>query len=170
MISLCQFLGTSASDLFIFKRANSIMNRFVRRFLIASTSLLMLGCTLIPVYAQGLDANKTGLNEAAKNAGFNTGLSCTGKPGGCIASFAGAAINSLVALFGAVFLGLIVYGGFRYLFSQGDKDQVKKARETIVNAIIGLLIVSISYAIANFVLTAMSSITSAPTTTQTTTP
>jgi hypothetical protein len=145
------------------------MNRFVRRFLVISTSLLVLGCSFIPVYAQGLDANKTGLNDAAKSAGYNTGLSCVNKPGGCIAAFAGAAINALVALFGAVFLGLIVYGGFRYLLSQGDKDAVKKARETIVNAIIGLLIVSISYAIADFVLTTMTSITTAPTTTNTTT-
>lgn len=125
-----------------------------------------MGCLLVSgVNAQGIDANKTGLNESAQKAGFNVSLSCVGKPGGCIASFAGAAINALTGLFGALFLGLILWGGFRYLFSQGEKDAVKKARETIVNAIIGLLIVTISWAIADFVLTAMTSITSAPTAT-----
>jgi cbb3-type cytochrome oxidase subunit 3 len=145
------------------------MNRFVRRVLATGTSLLLLGWCLTPVFAQGLSANDTGLNDAANKAGYNTGLTCAGKPGGCIATFAGAAINALVAVFGALFLGLILYGGFQYLFSRGDKDAVKKARETIVNAIIGLLIVSISYAIADFVLTAMTSITSTATTTETTT-
>lgn len=140
------------------------MNRFKRIILGVSTSLLMLGCVLTPVLAQGLDANKTGLNDAARKAGYNVSLSCVGKPGGCIAPFAGAVINVLTGLFGAVFFGLILYGGFQYLFSQGEKDMVKKARATIVNAIIGLLIVSISYAVANFVLQALATVTSVQTT------
>lgn len=144
------------------------MNRFSRIITVAVASLFIWGACFASAYAQGLDANKTGLNDAAQKAGYNTALSCVGKPGGCIAAFAGAAINALTALFGAIFFGLILWGGFKYLFSMGDKDAVKKARETIVNAIIGLLIVATSYAIADFVLQAMSSITTAPTTTETT--
>lgn len=118
----------------------------------------------MPVLAQGLDPNSTGLNETARKAGYNPTLSCLGKPGGCIATFAGAAIKALAGLFGALFFGLILWGGFQYLLSQGDKAKVTKARETIVNAVVGLLIVVISYSIVNFVFDALSMVTQPPTT------
>jgi hypothetical protein len=144
----------------------SIMNRFTRVLTGIGASLFIWGACLVPAYAQGLDANKTGLSEAAQKAGYNSSLTCLGKPGGCIATFAGAAINALAGLFGAVFLGLILYGGFQYLFSQGDKNAVAKARGTIVNAIIGLLIVVLSYSVVNFVFNALTTVTQTTTTEQ----
>jgi uncharacterized membrane protein YwzB len=137
------------------------MNRLTKMTFGACISLLLLlGCVLLPAYAQGLTANKTGLNEAANKAGYTTGLDCVDQPGGCVAEFAGRAINALSALLGAVFLALILYGGFLYLFSRGEEKLVKSARDTIMNAVIGLVIVVISYAVANYVLDMLMTITS----------
>lgn len=49
-------------------------------------------------------------------------------------------------------LGFLVYGGFRWLTSGGDKDAVASARGTIIGAIIGLILIVLSYFILNFVL------------------
>jgi hypothetical protein len=72
------------------------------------------------------------------------------------ANFAGL-IGSLIQLIFvlAVIVALLylVYGGFRWLVSGGDKTQVGAAREHIVAAIIGLVIIFLSYFILNLILT-----------------
>jgi hypothetical protein len=55
-------------------------------------------------------------------------------------------IAVLVALF------FLVYGGFRWLVSSGDKTQVAAAREHIVAAIIGLVIIFLSYFLLSIIL------------------
>ncbi|HUD04825.1 MAG TPA: hypothetical protein VMR59_02480 [Patescibacteria group bacterium] len=55
-------------------------------------------------------------------------------------------IAVLVALF------FLVYGGFRWLVSGGDKTQVSEAREHIVAAIIGLVIIFLSYFVLSLLL------------------
>jgi hypothetical protein len=46
----------------------------------------------------------------------------------------------------------LIYGGFRWLVSGGDKTQVGSAREHIVAAVIGLIIIFLSYFILNLLL------------------
>lgn len=50
-----------------------------------------------------------------------------------------------------VAVGLILWGGFKYILSRGDPGETKGARVTITNAIIGLLIALGSVAIVNFI-------------------
>lgn len=51
-------------------------------------------------------------------------------------------------LFGAVLFaaGFIVYGGFRWITSNGDKGKVEEARKIIIYSIIGLLICLLAFA------------------------
>ncbi len=56
------------------------------------------------------------------------------------------------------FLGLVsvimmIYGGYRYLTAGGNEESVDKAKTVIKNALVGLIIVVLSYAIALFVFT-----------------
>lgn len=75
---------------------------------------------------------------------------------GLTASSFGSVIGSLIQLIFvvAVVVALLylIYGGFRWLVSSGDKSQVAAAREHIVAAIIGLVIVFLSYFILNLIL------------------
>ena len=48
---------------------------------------------------------------------------------------------------------MLVYGGLRYIISGGDSKKVTDAKNTILYAIIGLIIAILAYAIVNFVLT-----------------
>ncbi len=49
-------------------------------------------------------------------------------------------------------LGFLVYGGVRWITSGGDKTNVANARNTIVAAIIGLILVFLAYIVLNLVL------------------
>ena len=49
-------------------------------------------------------------------------------------------------------VAFIIFGGFQYTTSAGDPGKVKKAKDTILYGIIGLVVAMLAYAIVNFVL------------------
>lgn len=67
-----------------------------------------------------------------------------------IATFINAAIR-LVFIIGLLgVLAMMIWGGAEWIFSGGEKEAVGKARGRIVNALIGLAILAVAFAIANF--------------------
>lgn len=58
-------------------------------------------------------------------------------------------------LAGYVAVAFILYGGFQYLTTQGAPDAAAKARTTILNAIIGLVISLVAVGVVNFVVTGL---------------
>ena len=58
---------------------------------------------------------------------------------------------------GAVAVVMLIIGGVKYVVSGGDAKKVTDAKNTILYAIIGLVIVFFAYAIVHFVLTALPS-------------
>lgn len=61
-------------------------------------------------------------------------------------------INLLLVVIGIIAVIMIIIGGFRYTTSAGDAGQTKSARDTIIYAVVGLVIAIMAYAIVNFVL------------------
>jgi hypothetical protein len=57
----------------------------------------------------------------------------------------GLRIAALVAI------GYIIYGGIQFVVAQGEADKTKKARQTIINALIGLVIALFATAIVTFI-------------------
>ncbi len=57
-------------------------------------------------------------------------------------------INFFLGLVGTVAILMLIYGGFLYLTSAGG-DNIKKAKNTIIYAIIGIIVILLSYAIVN---------------------
>ena len=47
---------------------------------------------------------------------------------------------------------MVILGGIQYSTSQGDAGKVKKAKDTIMYGIIGLVVAILAFAIVNFVL------------------
>lgn len=60
--------------------------------------------------------------------------------------------NVLLFLIGAVSVIMLIIGGIRYTISQGDSSAVTSAKNTILYAIIGIIVALLAYAIVNFVL------------------
>lgn len=60
---------------------------------------------------------------------------------------AGRIIKFMLGIVGSLALLMFVYGGVQWLISAGNQDKVKKGRDTLVWAAIGLIVVVASYAI-----------------------
>lgn len=59
-------------------------------------------------------------------------------------------IDILLRVAGIVAVGYVIYGGFRYMTSQGEPDKLKKAQGTIVNALIGVAITVLATSVVTF--------------------
>ncbi|MCX6728157.1 MAG: hypothetical protein NTV39_00085 [Candidatus Saccharibacteria bacterium] len=66
----------------------------------------------------------------------------------------GVIVNTLLFLVAAVSVVMIIIGGIYYTTSNGDASLVKKAKDTIMYSVIGLIVAIMAYAIVNFVITA----------------
>jgi uncharacterized membrane protein len=64
-----------------------------------------------------------------------------------------AIINLLIFIVGAVSILMVIIGGLRYVLSGGDSAGVKSAKDTILYAIIGVIVAAIAYALVNFIVT-----------------
>jgi ABC-type Fe3+ transport system permease subunit len=61
-------------------------------------------------------------------------------------------VNVLLFLLGAIAVIMIVVGGLRYVLSSGDSNQLTAAKNTILYAVVGLIVALLSYAIVNWVI------------------
>ena len=65
--------------------------------------------------------------------------------------------NIIIYIVGVIAVIMLVIGGIKYVISGGDSKKVTDAKNTILYAIIGLVIAFLSYAIVRFVITALPS-------------
>ncbi len=61
-------------------------------------------------------------------------------------------IEVIIGVLGIAAVVIIVLGGVQFLTSTGDPGKVKKAKDTIMYGIIGLVVAILAFAIVNFVL------------------
>ena len=64
-------------------------------------------------------------------------------------------INVIIGVLGIVAVAVIVLGGVSYTTSAGDPGKTKKAKDTILYGIVGLVVALLAYAIVNFVLSSV---------------
>jgi hypothetical protein len=66
-----------------------------------------------------------------------------------IEGFIGRLIKAILGLSGSVALLMFVWGGFQYLWSAGDPKKVDKGKETLKNAVLGIVIIFFAYTFVN---------------------
>lgn len=98
---------------------------------------------LFPFTAFAAPALTSRLEGAGSSAGFSQGTT--------IFTVISTIINVALGLLGMIFLVLTIYAGFMWMTAGGDEGKVETAKHTLTRAVIGLVIVLSSYAIANFV-------------------
>jgi len=64
-------------------------------------------------------------------------------------------VNVLLFIIGALSVIMLIWGGIRYTTSGGNSSSVTAAKNTIMYAIIGLVVAFLAYAIVNWVLGAV---------------
>jgi hypothetical protein len=86
----------------------------------------------------------SGLDKTASNSGYET-------IGVAPERIIGRGIQFVISFLGILFLGFMIYAGILWMTASGDEKKVEKAREMIVESIIGLVIVSLAYALVYFI-------------------
>ena len=61
-------------------------------------------------------------------------------------------VNVVLALGAAIAVAYIVFGGLKYTLSRGEPNETKQARDTILYAVVGLIIVVVSFMLVNYVI------------------
>ena len=61
-------------------------------------------------------------------------------------------VGTLIRLVGYLSVGFIIWGGFKYILAQGEPSGLVAAKKTIINAMIGLIIAILAYAIINTIM------------------
>jgi hypothetical protein len=107
---------------------------------------------------------------ATVNAQSSTGEICTGagltSSGGKCQTQAGAPtisgivkaiINVMSLILGVIAVIMIIVGGFKFITSGGDTNSVASAKNTIMFALIGLVVAALAQVLVHYVLTIASS-------------
>ncbi len=129
----------------------------MKRFRSYIASLFLVTSFLVtPVLAFAqITPENSGLRAAAKGSRLDTGCSSAG----CVNDVIGRVINVVIGFLGIVLLCLFLYAGFVWMTAGGDEENVKKAKQLILNAVIGYLIIGGAYALTSFVLSNLAAVT-----------
>ncbi len=110
-------------------------------------SLFFISVLLLPFFVFSQDF---GMSETAAKSGYDT------TPDNIYVTI-GNVINTFFATIAFIFFGLTLYAGLRWLTARGKEEFIERAKATMEGAIIGLIITVLSYGIANFTISRLSS-------------
>lgn len=132
-------------------------------------SLFVIFCVIfftfifaLPAFAQpqknptAAEAVRAGLDDTAKYAELEI------QEKGSLPTLIGRGIAALLSLIAVLFFVLTIYGGIMWMLARGNEDMTKKAKDTIMAAIAGIIVVMGSYAITTFVLNSVEDQAEAP--------
>ena len=117
------------------------MKRYRKTLVAAVLSLAVAAVAVVmPIALPSASAQfKSGL-DAARTQEMST------KP---IGTTIGEVVNIFLYFVGAVAVIVVIWGGFQYITSSGDSQKATTAKNTIMYAVIGIVVVVMSYAIVN---------------------
>ncbi|MCA9325064.1 hypothetical protein KDA23_03300 [Candidatus Saccharibacteria bacterium] len=137
------------------------MTKTIKRLLSAAVLLpaMVLTVGLVATPAPAHAAFERGLSDGAQSAqgkdqqGDAASLFGEGGQGGIFRTIT----NVMLFLIGAISVIMLIIGGIRYVVSGGDSTAVQNAKNTILYAIVGVVVAILAYAVVNFVITSFSS-------------
>lgn len=99
-----------------------------------------------PAFAQSCGADGKGVKVSSALGVKNN---CVGGAENPIYDLVRVVVQFTVGIFGLLLVLMITYAGFQYIISQGDPNNTKAAKQRIEQAITGLIIFVLMYAILN---------------------
>lgn len=128
------------------------MIKKLKNLLVVAASIsVLLTPAFVPAVASAQDVNGSLCSGAS--ASLNGGTDCSGgqatnKLNGIIK----LVINLFSLIVGIVSVIMIIIGGLKYITSGGEASNISGAKNTIIYAIVGLVIVALAQFIVHFVL------------------
>jgi len=119
------------------------MKKFISTILLSSAALAVFF-----VVFSNTSASALGIMDGV-NAAQGTGVPTTlFTDSGIITKI----INTMLFIAGALAVIMIIFGGLRYVTSGGNSSNVTAAKNTVLYAIVGLIVAFLAFAAINFVL------------------
>jgi hypothetical protein len=144
------------------------MFKAIKPFLVSSVALVLsfIAVQIVsqPVFAQDAATDQqNALCGGASELKINPTEGCNGTDISGSAEKLNVLIKNIINIFsvvvGIVAVIMIIVGGFRYITSGGDSGNVTGAKNTILYAIVGLVIVALAQFIVKFVLNKSTALT-----------
>lgn len=122
--------------------------------------VMVLGLTATSITGLAISASPAMAACDPAAGGIQSGADCAQPAGTSANLFAPGGIfqvisNVLIFLVGAIAVIYLIIGGLRYVTSGGDSKAVTAAKDTILYAIIGIVVAVISYALVTFVISSL---------------
>lgn len=127
-----------------------MIQKIKRYILVTITGLTMLAPGLVPAMASA-----TSITDSicqGSNVGSNTTTCDSNSSTTSLTNLAAKVISIFSVLVGVVAVIMVIFGGFKYITSGGDSNSVSGAKNTLIYAIVGLIIVALAQFIVHFVL------------------
>lgn len=121
--------------------ARKLYTNLIFTFLVFLFAVNICTAALVDTGQTGGMKNQSGL--FADKAGFSVNTS--------VGSIVATVIQVFLGLLGIIFIILILIAGYNWMTAAGDEEKVRKAKETLSRAIIGLIIIIAAYSITYFV-------------------
>jgi len=123
----------------------------MKKIIFISLLLIILsGGLAFVAQAQTATDTLSGLDQTAKEVSAFKGSTGTNFDKNFLQTKVGQIIGTVLAFIGVLFLLLMIYAGISWMLSEGNEQQVSKAKSLLINAIIGIIIVFSAYAITTF--------------------
>ena len=116
--------------------------------LVLSLPLVRLAAP-VATYAATADLKNSVCTGAGATVGEN---GCDTNSNGLMTGFQTIA-NTLIFLVGAIAVIMVIIGALRYVLSGGDSAGIKSAKDTVMYALIGVVVAILAYALVNYVAT-----------------
>jgi len=126
----------------------------LERYKLITVFLLLLVPSIVLAEGEAVSDAQQALKDAAGFAGFSVDPAKTD-----IYQVAANWINGFLSVFMLFFVFLLVSAGFSWMTSGGNSEKVSSAKETIKNALIGMLVAFTAYILSRYVLLALASTT-----------
>lgn len=116
------------------------------------TAMLLLGFAL-PLTVSTATVGAVDVFDACRGGATDTAV-CKGRGDKILGAdgILANVINLLLTIIGIVAVIMIIVGGIRYTTSGGDSGQINSARDTIIYAVVGLVLAIMAFALVNWVL------------------
>ena len=97
------------------------------------------------------------LKKAATGGGLTPGGEAPSIP-----TAVGRILSAMLALLGVLFFALTVWAGFKWMTAQGNQETATSAKTTLENAVIGLVLVVVAYALTSYIVSHLFNSPSSP--------
>lgn len=124
----------------------------IKYFILTLGLIAGFGLVIVPSYASASGPNV--LDPACAGTEAAKSPICKDRNKDKVPAFVKTLVNVLLYVLGAVSVIVIVISGFFYATSGGDAALITKSKNTLLYAVVGLIVALLAYAVVNFVITA----------------